>query len=113
VDLHPVPTGECGHEYESPRHDPSSLLRHLVNVRDATCGFPACSRHASETDFEHARPFEEGGRTCGCNCWSCSRSCHRVKQREDWDVTEVRPGYHQWTTPSGRQYTQEPWKYPA
>jgi hypothetical protein len=23
------------------------------------------------------------------------------------------PGYHQWTTPSGRIYTQEPRAYPA
>jgi Domain of unknown function (DUF222) len=113
VDLHPVPTGECGHQYEAAGHDPGDLLRHLVNVRDGTCGFPACSRHAKETDFEHAQPFDKGGRTCGCNCWSCSRSCHQVKQSEGWDVEEVRPGYHQWTTPSGRRYTQEPWRYPA
>jgi len=113
VDLHPVPTGECGHEYESARHDPSDLLRHLVNVRDGKCGFPTCSRHARESDFEHATPHDKGGRTCGCNCWSCSRSCHQLKQSDGWEVTETRPGYHRWTTPSGRTYTQEPWTYPA
>jgi Domain of unknown function (DUF222) len=113
VDLHPVPTGECEHPYESPHHDPGSLLRHLVNVRDGKCGFPACSRHAKESDFEHAQPFDEGGRTCGCNCWSCSRSCHQLKQSDGWGVTEAQPGYHQWTTPSGRVYTQEPWRYPS
>jgi Domain of unknown function (DUF222) len=112
VDLHPVPTGKCGHHYESAGHDPGDLLRHLVNIRDGTCGFPACSRLAKETDFEHAQPHNQGGRTCGCNCWSCSRSCHQVKQSQGWDVQEVRPGYHQWTTPSGRRYTQEPWAYP-
>jgi hypothetical protein len=113
VDLHPVATSECSHQYESARHDPGDLLRHLVNIRDGKCGFPACSRHAKESDFEHAQPFEQGGRTCGCNCWSCSRSCHQVKQSDGWDVTETKPGYHRWTTPSGRQYTQEPWRYPA
>jgi hypothetical protein len=113
VDLHPVPTGECGHQHESAAHDPGDLLRHLVNVRDGKCGFPSCSRHAKETDFEHATPFKEGGRTCGCNCWSCSRSCHQVKQSEGWDVHEVNPGYHQWTTPSGRRYMQQPWQYPG
>jgi hypothetical protein len=113
VDLHPVPTGHCGHHYESARHDPSDLLRHLVNVRDGKCGFPACSRHARETDFEHSTPFTKGGRTCGCNCWSASRACHQVKQSEGWDVHEARPGYHQWATPSGRRYTQQPWTYPA
>jgi hypothetical protein len=113
VDLHPVPNGQCEHRYESSRHDPGDLLRHLVSVRDGKCGFPACSRHASESDFEHATPFDKGGRTCGCNCWSCSRSCHQVKQSDGWDVTETRPGYHQWKTPAGRTYTQEPWKYPT
>jgi len=113
VDLHPVPTGQCGHQYESARHDPGGLLRHLVAVRDGACGFPACSRHARESDFEHAQPHDKGGRTCGCNCWSASRSCHQVKQSKGWDVQEVRPGYHQWTTPSGRTHTQQPWRYPA
>ncbi len=113
VDLHPVPTDGCGHQYESARHDPGDLLRHLVTVRDGECGFPACSRPARESDFEHARPFEQGGPTCGCNCWSCSRSCHQLKQSGGWEVTEIRPGYHQWTTPSGRTFTQEPWRYPA
>jgi hypothetical protein len=113
IDLHPVPTGECGHQHESPRHDPGDLLRHLITIRDGKCGFPACSRHARESDLEHARPFDKGGRTCGCNCWACSRSCHQLKQSDGWDVTEIRPGYHQWTTPSGRTYVQEPWRYPA
>ena len=113
VDLHPVPTGECGHHYESCGHDPSDLLRHLVTVRDGKCGFPTCSRHARESDFEHAQPFDQGGPTCGCNCWACSRSCHQLKQSDGWTVTEVRPGYHQWRTPSGRVYVQEPWAYPA
>jgi len=113
VDLHPVPTGQCGHQYQSPRHDPGSLLRHLVTVRDGKCGFPTCSRHATESDFEHAHPYDQGGRTCGCNCYSCSRSCHQLKQSDGWNVTETRPGYHQWTTPSGRTYTQEPWAYAA
>jgi len=113
LDLHPVPTGECGHQYESSRHDPGKLLRHLVSIRDGKCGFPSCSRPASQSDLEHARPFERGGPTCGCNCWSSSRSCHQLKQSHGWDVTEVRPGYHQWKTPSGRTYIQEPWWYPT
>jgi hypothetical protein len=113
VDLHPVPTGECGHQYEAAGHDPGQTLRHLVHVRDGKCGFPTCSRHARESDFEHCAPFEDGGRTCGCNCWAASRSCHQLKQRPGWSVREVRPGYHQWETPSGRIHVQEPWRYPA
>jgi hypothetical protein len=84
-----------------------------VVVRDGKCGFPACSRPASESDFEHATPHDQGGRTCGCNGWAASRSCHQLKQSDGWHVTQIKPGYHQWTTPSGRTYLQEPWRYPA
>jgi hypothetical protein len=113
VDLHPVPVGQCDHRYESPGHDPTDRLRHLVQVRDGKCSFPTCSRHARESDFEHATPHDHGGRTCGCNCHSCSRTCHQLKQQPGWSVTQPRPGWRQWTTPAGRTYTQAPWKYPA
>lgn len=113
VDLYPVPAGECDHRYESPGHDPSERLRHLVQVRDGACTFPTCSRLARECDFEHAVPHEQGGRTCTCNCHACSRSCHQLKQRPGWSVTQTAPGWHLWTTPSGRAYRQGPWRYPA
>jgi hypothetical protein len=113
VDLKPVPTHACDHAYQSPGHDPSAWLRHVVQVRDGKCSFPACGRHARESDFEHATAHEDGGKTCACNCHACSRSCHQVKQRPGWSVTSPTPGWHQWTTPAGRTYTQGPWKYPA
>ena len=36
-----------------------------------------------------------------------------VKQSAGWTVTQPRPGWHQWTTPSGRTYTQAPKRYPG
>jgi hypothetical protein len=113
VDLYPVPVSDCDHRYESPGHDPGARLRHLVQVRDGTCTFPTCSRLARECDLEHAVPHDQGGRTCACNCHACSRSCHRLKQKPGWSVTQAAPGWHQWTTPSGRGYQQGPWRYPA
>ena len=80
---------------------------------DGTCTFPACSRHARETDFEHATPYHKGGKTCACNAGARSRACHQVKQSPGWTVTQPRPGWHQWTTPSGRVYTQPPKRHPA
>jgi hypothetical protein len=44
------------------------MLRHLVQIRDAECTLPTCSRHAKDSDFEHAVPYDQGGRTCGCKC---------------------------------------------
>ena len=44
--LEPVPTYECDHRHESHAYQPNDKLRHLVQVRDHTCTFPPCSRHA-------------------------------------------------------------------
>ena len=104
---------ECDHRYETHGYQPSDRLRHLVQVRDGTCTFPPCNRHARESDFEHALPYDQGGRTCACNAGARSRACHRVKQSPGWNVTQPRPGWHRWQTPAGRVYTQEPKRYPA
>jgi hypothetical protein len=64
-------------------------------------------------DFEHAVPYDQGGKTCACNAGARSRRCHRVKQSPGWTVTQPRPGWHQWTTPAGWTYTQGPYQYPA
>ncbi|HTR95105.1 MAG TPA: hypothetical protein VMI73_25525 [Trebonia sp.] len=113
VRLTPVPTVECDHRYETPSYHPTDKLRHLIQIRDGTCTFPSCNRHARDSDFEHAQPYDQGGKTCACNAGARSRACHRVKQSPGWTVTQPAPGWHQWTTPSGRVYTQEPKRYPA
>ena len=113
IDLRPVPLTNCDHRYESHSYQPSHTLRHLVQIRDGTCTFPSCSRHARNCDYEHTLPHDQGGRTCACNGSTRSRRCHRVKQATNWTVTQPRPGWHQWKTPSGRTYTQGPMRYPA
>ena len=111
--LDPVPVYECDHRYQTHHYQPSDRLRHLVQIRDGTCTFPPCNRHARESDFEHALPYDQGGRTCVCNAGARSRACHRIKQSRGWNVTQPRPGWHRWQTPAGRVYTQEPKRYPA
>jgi hypothetical protein len=113
VRFDPVPLHDCDHRYETPAYQPTDKLRHLVQVRDGTCTFPSCNRHARESDFEHATPHDQGGKTCACNAGARSRACHQVKQSKGWTVTQPRPGWHQWQTPAGRTYTQEPKRYPA
>jgi hypothetical protein len=113
VKLEPVPVSDCDHRHESRAYQPNDSLRHLVQVRDYECTFPTCSRHARESDFEHAVPYDRGGRTCACNAGARSRACHQVKQSPGWTVTQPRPGWHQWETPAGRGYTQAPKRYPA
>ena len=113
VRLEQVPTFTCDHAHESHAYQPNDTLRHLVQVRDGDCTFPPCTRHARESDFEHAVPYDRGGRTCACNAGARSRKCHRIKQSPGWAVTQPKPGFHQWTTPAGRTYLQEPKRYPA
>jgi hypothetical protein len=106
-----VPTHTCDHRYQVSAYEPSERLRRLVQVRDHQCTFPPCSRPAHESDFEHAVPFDRGGRTDACNAGARSRRCHQVKQSPGWTVTQPKPGWHVWTTPTGRTYTQDPWRY--
>jgi hypothetical protein len=108
-----VPTRDCDHTHEVDSYQPSQRLRRLVQVRDRECTFPPCSRPASESDFEHAVPYDQGGKTDACNAGARSRRCHQVKQTRGWTVTQPKPGWHVWTTPTGRTYTQGPWRYTA
>jgi hypothetical protein len=113
IDLHKIPVHDCDHRYETRAYRPSRLLRHLVQVRDGECTSVSCSMPAWQCDFEHAVPYEQGGRTDACNAGMRSRRCHRVKQSPGWKVTQPRPGWHQWTAPSGRMYIKGPMQYPA
>jgi hypothetical protein len=108
-----VPTHACDHRYQVNGYEPGDRLRRLVQIRDHECTFPPCSRPAHESDFEHAIPYDQGGRTDACNAGARSRRCHQVKQMRGWKVTQPRPGWHEWTTPTGRTYVQEPWRYIA
>ena len=75
-----VPTHACDHRYQVNAYQPSERLRRLVQVRDHECTFPPCSRPAHESDFEHAIPYDKGGKTDACNAGARSRRCHQVKQ---------------------------------
>ena len=67
IALNPVTTQACDHRFEAKGHDPGVRLRHLSQVRHATCTSPVCRRPAATCDFEHNIPYEAGGRSCLCN----------------------------------------------
>ena len=112
IALGPIATGECDHRHEARGHDPGITLRHLSQVRHATCTAPTCRRQAAQCDFEHNTPYEAGGRTCMCNGGPKCRHDHRLKQDPRWQVEQLANGEVRWTSPSGRQYTTEPTRYP-
>jgi hypothetical protein len=112
IDIGPLPTGDCDHRHQARGHDPGVMLRHLSQVRHATCTGPGCRRPAANCDFEHNIPYEAGGRTCLCNGNPKCRHDHRVKQDPRWKVEQLPSGEVRWTMPSGRQYVTEPTRYP-
>jgi hypothetical protein len=112
VTLDPITTQNCDHRFQAQGHDPGVKLRHLSQVRHATCTSPVCRRPAATCDFEHNVPYEAGGRTCLCNGGPKCRRDHRLKQDPRWKADQLPDGTFRWTTPSGRQYTTEPTRYP-
>jgi hypothetical protein len=112
VALDPITTQDCDHRYQARGHDPGVKLRHLAQVRHATCTGPVCRRPATQADFEHNIPYEAGGRTCLCNGGPKCRHDHRLKQHPRWHVDQLPDGTFRWTAPSGRTYTTEPTRYP-
>ena len=112
VALDPIAMDECDHRYEAKGHDPGVKLRHLTQIRYAACTGLACRRPSTQADFEHNIPYEAGGRTCLCNGGPKCRYDHRLKQDPRWKVDQLPDGTFRWTTPSGRQYTTEPTRYP-
>jgi hypothetical protein len=112
VTLDPIPVGDCDHRYQAQGHDPGVKLRHLSEIRNATCTGPGCRRPATQCDFEHNIPYEAGGRSCLCNGGPKCRFDHRLKQHPRWKVEQLPGGTFRWTTPSGRQHTTEATRYP-
>ena len=110
--IDPVTTDPCDHRLQARGHDPGVKLRHLSQVRHATCTSPVCRRPAAECDFEHNVPYEAGGRTCLCNGGPKCRHDHRLKQQPGWTVDQLPDGTFRWTTPAGRSYDTEPTRYP-
>jgi Domain of unknown function (DUF222) len=112
IELVSLDTSQCDHRFEAQGHEPGTRLRHLAQVRHATCTSPVCRRPARQCDFEHNIPYEAGGRTCLCNAGPKCRHDHRLKQQPKWKVDQLPDGTFRWTTPSGRQYITEPTRYP-
>jgi Domain of unknown function (DUF222) len=112
IDVGPLAVTGCDHRHESAGYQPSDTLRHLVQIRDGECTWPPCRRAARACDFEHAIPWDQGGRTCACNAGARCRHHHHAKQAPGWRLDQHQPGYHTWTTPAGRTYTAGPATYP-
>jgi hypothetical protein len=111
--LTPLAGGDCDHATGTAAYRPSPGLRHLIEIRHATCTYPGCRRPATRCDADHTVAFHRGGRTCLCNLAPLCRRHHRAKQAPGWQLTQDQPGVMTWRTPSGRTYTTRPEPYPV
>jgi hypothetical protein len=113
VTIRPLTSGECFHKRESKGYQPAPSLRHLVNIRHRTCGFPGCRNPAARCDQDHTIPHDRGGRTCECNLACLCRRHHRAKQAQGWWLDQPEPGVLVWRLPHGRSYEVNPGRYPG
>ncbi|MDR0342746.1 MAG: HNH endonuclease, partial [Nocardiopsaceae bacterium] len=112
VTITPLAGGRCDHARETRAYQLPPTLRHLIETRQATCCFPGCRRPAVRCDKDHTIPYDQGGKTCVCNCAPLCRRHHAAKQAGRWHLAQPQPGTMIWTTPSGRTYTTGPTRYP-
>ena len=105
--------GGCAHAGESPAYRPPPRLREFVIARDVTCRKPTCRQPAWRGDLDHTHPYDQDGRTCGCNLGGACRGDHQLKQHPRWKLEQTQPGIFTWTTPAGRTYTTNPDIHPV
>ena len=113
VTVRALAVGECFHGRESKGYQPAPSLRHVVNIRERTCGFPGCRNPAARCDQDHTIPHDQGGRTCECNLACLCRRHHQAKQAQGWWLDQPGPGVLVWRLPHGRSYRVEPGRYPG
>ncbi|MDQ1607570.1 MAG: hypothetical protein QOE16_302, partial [Microbacteriaceae bacterium] len=85
-------------------------LKNWLQVRDVTCRFPGCSRHAARCEIDHTKDWVNDGQTRHDNLAHLCKSHHILKHKTDWQVAQARDGTGNltWTSPAGRNYTTEP-----
>jgi hypothetical protein len=96
------------------RHDPPPRMAETVRLRDETCMFPRCGRHARSCDLDHITPYDDGayddggyddtgppGRTTPANVAPLCRRHHRAKTSGAWRYERLDPGTYLWHGPAG------------
>ncbi|MDQ1608639.1 MAG: hypothetical protein QOE16_1371, partial [Microbacteriaceae bacterium] len=78
-------------------------LKNWLQVRDVTCRFPGCSRHAARCEIDHTRDWANNGQTRHDNLAHLCKSHHILKHKSDWQVAQARDGTGNltWTSPAG------------
>lgn len=90
------------------RYRPSEEMRRLLGARDQHCRFPGCRIPANRCDIDHTIDAHYGGPTATDNLANLCRGHHTLKHNSKWRVTQRAGGVLEWTSPTGREYTDRP-----
>jgi len=90
------------------RYRPTAQLKRFLHVRDEHCRFPGCTRPPWTCDKDHTIDAALGGATSEENLGDFCRPHHIVKHHTLWRVKQLGHGILQWTSPTGRHYTDTP-----
>lgn len=107
VITHPI-TGAVLHT--DTYHRTTAIDRYL-RARDRRCRWPGCTVPAIRCEVDHTRDHALGGPTHVANLAHLCQRHHTQKQFTRWTVKQLPGGILQWTSPTGRTYTDEPLPY--
>jgi hypothetical protein len=90
------------------RYRPSRRLKDFVIARDSRCVFPTCNQPGYRCDYEHIRPFRQGGRTTRGNGAPACRRHNNCKINTGWRYQRDPDGGYTWRTATGHRYRSHP-----
>ena len=86
----------------------TKAMDRYLKGRDKHCRWPGCRMPARKCEVDHNHDAALGGKTEICNlCCLCQRH-HSMKQFTAWKIRQLDGGVIEWTSPTGRVYTDNP-----
>lgn len=90
------------------RYRPSKHLKRFLRARDEHCRFPGCRMPVWRCDIDHTIDAAHGGETSAHNLEHLCQGHHTLKHESRWQVRQLGGGLLEWTSPTGRTYTETP-----
>ncbi len=83
---------------------PTAQMRRNVETRHRWCVFPGCRMPSVESDLDHSKALQHGGKTSEHNLAPLCRF-HHILKHHGWTTEKLDNGGYQWTSPLGHTYT--------
>ncbi|MFF8186887.1 DUF222 domain-containing protein [Microbacterium sp. NPDC016588] len=107
VITHPV-TGEV---LRTDTYQRTTAIDRHLRARDRHCRWPGCTAPAIRCEVDHTHDHALGGPTDVSNLAHLCQRHHTQKQFTRWKVRQLPTGILEWTSPTGRVYTDHPLPY--